>query len=162
MSKSLRRVADALAAAGVDAAILEMPGETRTAQQAAEAAGCALDQIVKSIIFRGEATGHIVLFLTAGGNRVSPARASAVAGQTLGKADADLVRAETGFAIGGVAPVGHIVPVPTFLDPRLLDFATVWAAAGTPRHIFPIAPALLLSVTGARVAEFTEEAAAGA
>ena len=162
MSKSLKRVADALATAGVDATILEMPGETRTAQQAADAAGCVLDQIVKSIIFRGEASGHIVLFLTAGGNRVSPALASAVAGQTLGKADADLVRAETGFAIGGVAPVGHIVPVTTFFDPRLLDFPTVWAAAGTPRHIFPIAPALLLSVTGAKVAAFAEAAAAGA
>ena len=89
MSKSLKRVADALATAGVDATILEMPGETRTAQQAADAAGCVLDQIVKSIIFRGEASGHIVLFLTAGGNRVSPALASAVAGQTLGKAGYD-------------------------------------------------------------------------
>src|SRR5690606_30934071 len=153
MSKSLKRVADALAAAGVDAAILEMPGETRTAQQAAEEAGCALDQIVKSIIFRGEATGHIVLFLTAGGNRVSPARASSVAGQPLGKADADLVRAETGFAIGGVAPVGLLRPIESFLDRRLLDFDRVWAAAGTPRHLFPVAPDALLRLTGATVAD---------
>ncbi len=156
MSKSLKRVAAALAAAGEDSEILEMPGETRTAEQAAGAAGCVLDQIAKSIIFRGEATGHIVLFLTAGGNRVCPEKASRVAGQTLGKADADLVRAETGFAIGGVAPVGHLVPVPTYLDPRLLDFATVWGAAGTPRHIFPIRPEALLRITGATVAEFTE------
>lgn len=156
MSKSLKRVADALATAGVDATILEMPGETRTAQQAAEAAGCALDQIVKSIIFRGEDSGHIVLFLTAGGNRVSPEKASRVAGQRLGKADADLVRAETGFAIGGVAPVGHLMPVPTYFDPRLLDFPSVWGAAGTPRHIFPIAPEVLLRITGATVADFTE------
>ena len=156
MSKSLKRVADALATAGVDATILEMPGETRTAEQAAAAAGCALDQIVKSIIFRGEETGHVVLFLTAGGNRVSPARASAVAGQPLGKAGADLVRSETGFAIGGVAPVGHLAPVATWFDPRLLEFGTVWGAAGTPRHIFPIAPATLLGITGATVADFTE------
>jgi prolyl-tRNA editing enzyme YbaK/EbsC (Cys-tRNA(Pro) deacylase) len=156
MSKSLKRVAAALEAAGVASEILEMPGETRTAEQAAGAAGCALDQIAKSIIFRGEATGHIVLFLTAGGNRVCPAKASRVAGQTLGRADADQVRAETGFAIGGVAPVGHLAPVPTYLDPRLLDFSTVWGAAGTPRHIFPIRPEVLLRITGATVAEFTE------
>ncbi len=156
MSKSLKRVSEALAAAGVAPDILEMPGETRTAEQAARAAGCALDQIAKSIIFRGEDTGHIVLFLTAGGNRVSPEKASRVAGQRLGKADADLVRAETGFAIGGVAPVGHLVPVPTFLDPRLLDFPQVWGAAGTPRHIFPIAPEVLVRITGASLADFTE------
>lgn len=155
MSKSLKRVRAALEAAGVEPRILEMPGETRTAAQAAAAAGCALDQIAKSIIFRGEATGHVVLFLTAGGNRVDPARASAVAGQALGKADADLVRAETGFAIGGVAPVGHLTPIASFFDPRLLDFDTVWGAAGTPRHIFPIAPKLLHAITGARLAAFT-------
>ena len=92
----------------------------------------------------------------AGGNRVSPEKASRVAGQPLGKADADLVRAETGFAIGGVAPVGHLMPVPTYFDPRLLDFPSVWGAAGTPRHIFPIAPEVLLRITGATVADFTE------
>ena len=156
MSKSLKRVAAALETAGVEACILEMPGETRTAQQAADAAGCVLDQIAKSIIFRGSDTGHIVLFLTAGGNRVSADKASAVAGQPLGKADADQIRAETGFAIGGVAPVGHLTPVTTFFDPRLLEFDTVWGAAGTPRHIFPIAPESLLSITGATLADFIE------
>ena len=79
----------------------------------------------------------------------------AVAGQPLGKADAALIRAETGFAIGGVAPVGHLGPVTAYFDPRLSDFDTVWAAAGTPRHIFAIAPDRLLAITGARVAEFT-------
>ena len=156
MSKSLKRVAAALEAAGLASEILEMPGETRTAEQAAAAAGCALDQIVKSIIFRGEATGHVVLFLTAGGNRVSAAKAGAVAGQALGKADADLIRAETGFAIGGVAPLGHLTPIRSFLDPRLLDFDTVWSAAGTPRHIFPADPRALLRATGAELADFTE------
>ncbi|WP_234854852.1 YbaK/EbsC family protein [Paracoccus everestensis] len=155
MSKSLARVRAALDAAGVDAEILEMPGTTRTAQDAAQAAGCHLDQIAKSIIFRGEATGHAVLFLTAGGNRVDPARAAAVAGQPLGKADAALIRDETGFAIGGVAPVGHLKPVTAFLDPRLLDFDVVWAAAGTPRHVFAISPTVLLAVTGATLADFT-------
>ncbi|MBC7143518.1 MAG: YbaK/EbsC family protein, partial [Rhodobacteraceae bacterium] len=145
-----------LEAAGLGSEIIERPGETRTAGQAAAAAGCALDQIVKSIIFRGEATGHVVLFLTAGGNRVSAAKASAVAGQPLGKADADLIRAETGFAIGGVAPVGHLTPIRSWFDPRLLDFDMVWGAAGTPRHIFPVDPRALLQATGAELADFTE------
>ena len=155
MSKSLKRVVAALEAAGLDCPVLECAAETRTAEQAAEQAGCALDQIVKSIIFRGEKTGHVVLFLTAGGNRVDAVRASAVAGQPLGRADADLVRAETGFAIGGVAPVGHLTPIRAFLDPRLMEFDRVWAAAGTPRHIFAIAPADLHRVTGAEIAGFT-------
>nr|WP_275981986.1 YbaK/EbsC family protein [Frigidibacter sp. ROC022] len=142
-------------AAGLEAGIVEMPSETRTAQQAAAAAGCSLDQIVKSIIFAGTGSGRIFLFLTAGGNRVDPGRASELAGEPLGRADADLVRRHTGFAIGGVAPVGHLSPVPSFWDPRLNDFDRVWAAAGTPRHVFPAAPDDLLRLTGARVAPFT-------
>ncbi|MFZ1728068.1 MAG: YbaK/EbsC family protein [Albidovulum sp.] len=156
MSKSMKRVERALATAGLAIEILEMAAETRTAQQAADAAGCIPDQIAKSIIFRGEKSGHVVLFITAGGNRVSVERASAVAGQPLGKADADQIRTETGFAIGGVAPVGHVTPVASFFDPRLLDFERIFAAAGTPRHIFAIAPADLLKLTGAQLAEFTE------
>lgn len=156
MSKSLARVTRVLAQAGLAARILEMPGETRTAEQAAAAAGCALDQIVKSIVFRGDDSGHVRLFLTAGGNRVSAAKASALAGEPLGRADADLVRSETGFAIGGVAPLGHLAPIPAWFDPRLIEFDVVWAAAGTPRHIFAAAPADLLRATGARLADFTE------
>lgn len=154
MSKSLNRVKRALEDAGVAAQVLEIPGETRTAQQAADAAGCALDQIAKSIIFRGEESGHVLLFLTAGGNTVCAGKASALAGQPLGKADAQLIRTETGFAIGGVAPIGHLTPVRGFFDPRLLDFEQVWAAAGTPRHIFAIAPAVLHRITGAELADF--------
>lgn len=154
-SKSLARVERTLAAAGLDARILEMAEGTRTAADAARAAGCDLDQIVKSIIFRGEADGHVVLFLTAGGNRVDDAKASAVAGEALGKADADLIRAETGFAIGGVAPVGHLRPLRGYFDPRLLDFDVVWAAAGTPRHIFAAPPREILRLSGAEIADFT-------
>ncbi|MCB2106008.1 MAG: YbaK/EbsC family protein, partial [Rhodobacteraceae bacterium] len=91
-----------------------------------------------------------------GGNRVDPARASALAGQPLGRADADLVRAETGFAIGGVAPVGLIAPVQAFFDPRLLEFDVVWAAAGTPRHVFAIDPRKLLEITAATRADFVQ------
>ncbi|MDP0929207.1 YbaK/EbsC family protein [Paracoccus onubensis] len=154
MSKSLARVKAALDAAGEAVEIMEMGESTRTAAEAATAAGCEIDQIAKSIIFRGESSGHVVLFLTAGGNRVDPAKAARVAGQSLGKADAALIRAETGFAIGGVAPVGHLRPVEAWYDPRLSEFDRVWAAAGTPRHIFAIAPQRLVALTGAKEADF--------
>ncbi len=155
MSKSLRRVQSALEAAGLAVEIRETDDSARTAEGAAAAVGCVVDQIAKSIIFRGKATGHVLLFLTAGGNRVDPAKATALAGQPLGKADAELVRSETGFAIGGVAPVGHLNQIAAWLDPRLLAFDVVWAAAGTPRHVFAIAPADLLRLTGATMANFT-------
>ena len=155
MSKSLKRVVRALVDAGHDITPLEMPGETRTAQQAADAAGCALDQIAKSIIFLGEQSGQAILFVTAGGNQVDAAKASAVAGEPLGKADATLIRAQTGFAIGGVSPIGHLNPIRAFWDPRLSDFDVVYAAAGTPRHIFPIAPDALKTMSAANTADFT-------
>lgn len=156
MSKSLTRVKNALAVLEDETRILEMPGETRTAEQAAEAAGCELDQIAKSIIFRGDASGDVYLFLTAGGNRVSAKKASHIVSEQLGRADANEVRRTTGFAIGGVAPVGLLNPVTTYFDPRLLDFKLVWAAAGTPRHIFAISPKTLLSFTGAKQADFVD------
>lgn len=155
MSKSLNRVTCALADAGAEVRILEMAEGTRTAAEAAAAAGCALDQIAKSIIFRAETTGQAVLFVTAGGNQVDAARASALAAEPLGKADAGLIRTQTGFAIGGVAPLGHLSPIRAWFDPRLLQFDLVYAAAGTPRHIFGIAPALLQRLSGATLADFT-------
>ena len=151
--KSVARVAAALEAAGLDARITE-PGPSRTAEEAAQACGCALDQIVKSLVFQGE-SGALYLFLTAGGNRLDPARASALAGEALMRADADVVRARTGFAIGGVAPLGHLEAPRIFADPRLLDFDEVFAAAGSPRHVFAIAPAALIAACGATTAPFT-------
>ncbi|KPQ15881.1 MAG: hypothetical protein HLUCCO18_10210 [Rhodobacteraceae bacterium HLUCCO18] len=155
MSKSVNRVARALAEAGIDSDIVEMPDSTRTAEEAAAAVGCALDQIAKSIVFRAEDHGTAVLFITAGGNRVDPAKASALAGEPLGKADAALIRTQTGFVIGGVAPVGHLSPVRAWFDPRLIEFGRIWAAAGTPRHVFAIAPGDLLRLSGAQSADFT-------
>jgi prolyl-tRNA editing enzyme YbaK/EbsC (Cys-tRNA(Pro) deacylase) len=156
MSKSLKRVETALKDSGIEVEIVATGAQTRTAEQAADAAGCIVDQIAKSIIFRGEASGEVVLFVTAGGNRVCADKASAVAGEALGKADAALIRAVTGFAIGGVAPLGHLNPVRSYLDPRLMEFTQIWAAAGTPQHIFAIAPADLQRITGATLADFTE------
>jgi prolyl-tRNA editing enzyme YbaK/EbsC (Cys-tRNA(Pro) deacylase) len=155
MSKSLARVLDALRAAGVTAIPIEMSVETRTAAQAADAAGCELDQIAKSIILQGQITGRLFLFLTAGGNQVCLIRASALADEPLGRADADTIRRVTGFAIGGVAPLGHLAPMPIHADQRLLDFDRIWAAAGTPRHIFQISPSDLVRITRAKVASFT-------
>ena len=157
MSKSIKRVRGVLEAAGIEPDIREMPGDTRTAQQAADAVGCALDQIAKSIIFHGPASDRIFLFVTAGGSRVDPVLAARVAGEPLGRADAALVRARTGFAIGGVAPIGHLTPSPAFFDPLLLTFSEVWAAAGTPRHVFPICPIDLERISAAQQADFTSE-----
>ncbi|MFD1158084.1 YbaK/EbsC family protein [Roseovarius aestuarii] len=154
MSKSLKRVIHALQEAGIDIEPLEI-GQATTARMAADLVGCQLDQIAKSIIFRGETSGEALLFITAGGNQIDPAKASALAGEILGKADAALIRAQTGFAIGGVSPVGHLTPPRAYFDPRLLDFETVWAAAGTPRHVFAAAPADLLRISGAVEQAFT-------
>ena len=152
MSKSLARVRAALE--NVSAIVMET-GEARTAQMAADELGVEVDQIAKSIIFRGETSGEAILFITAGGNQVDHNKAAALAGEPLGKADAALIRAQTGFAIGGVSPVGHLTPIRAFRDPRLRDFALVWAAAGTPRHVFSVSPGDLEQVSGAIRADFT-------
>lgn len=154
MSKSLARVTAALQAAGIASVPVEAKGEIRTAEAAAADAGVHVDQIVKSILFQGTG-GGLFLFLTAGGNRVDAAKATALAGEPLSRAEVEVVRRITGFAIGGVAPLGHLTPSPTFLDPRLLDFPQVWAAAGTPRHMFRTTPQDLVRATAATIADFT-------
>lgn len=154
MSKSMRRVRAALEAAGFEPEIQETK-LARTALDAADAVGCEVDQIAKSIIFQGQNSGDAILFLTAGGNRVDETKATAVAGEPLGKADATLVRTQTGFAIGGVAPVGHLNPIRAFMDPKLLEFGEIWAAAGTPHHVFRIAPDDLERISNAQITEFT-------
>lgn len=154
MSKSVARVRRALEAAGLEIAPTEI-GPATTAQMAADLVGCDIAQIAKSIIFRNEISGEAILFVTSGANQVDPGAASAAAQAPLGRADAALVRAQTGFAIGGVSPVGHLVAPRAFFDPHLLSFDEVWAAAGTPRHLFAIAPRQLLEISGAQVADFT-------
>ena len=156
MSKSLKRVRAEIAALGLDCPILEVDVPTNTALQAAEALGCEVAQIVKSVILRGQESGRAILFLTSGAARVDLRRAAGLAGEPLGKADAALIREQTGFAIGGVSPFGHIAPIRAFMDESLLRFDLIWAAAGTPRHMFSIAPALLAEKTGARIGAFTE------
>ena len=153
-SASIARVEADARRLGLEITPMRLAEGTRTAEDAARACGCELDQIVKSIVFREAGSGRHVLFLTAGGNRVDAGKAAALAGARLEKADAASVRAHTGFAIGGVAPLGHLTPIDSWLDPRLLDFGTVWAAAGTPEHVFAVEPARLAAAVGATVADF--------
>lgn len=153
MSKSLKRVRAALEAAGVPIDIRET-ALSRTAVDAADALGCQVDQIAKSIILLGETTGEALLFITAGGQQVDLQAAATLAGEPLGKADAALIRAQTGFAIGGVSPVGHLKPCRKWFDPTLLGFDQVWAAAGTPHHVFGMEPQAMADLAGAEVAEF--------
>ena len=154
MSKSLKRVRAALQAAGLRQDIRET-ALARTAADAARAIGCSIDQIAKSIVFLGAASGTTVLFVTAGGNNIDPVKASALAGEPLDKADAALVRTQTGFAIGGVSPIGHLTPPRVFFDTKLMDFDEIWAAAGTPHHVFGIEPDALLRICAAQLADFT-------
>lgn len=156
MSKSLKRVQAEAQALGLSIEIIREDVLTTTAQMAADARGCGVDQIVKSILFREKASERHVLFLTAGGNRVSQTKAEAACGHALTRADAASIRAYTGFAIGGVSPLGHKNPVTKFMDPRLLDFPEIWAAAGTPNHVFAISPAVLRTALNAHVVDFTE------
>lgn len=146
-----RRVADAAAAAGLVVDIRVMARSTRTAQEAAEACGCAVAQIVKSLVFRGAASGRAYLLLVGGANRVDEARAEETIGEQLTRPDAAYVRETTGYAIGGVPPLGHATAMATFIDAALLDYDTVWAAAGTPLAIFACDPRALMRATGARV-----------
>jgi prolyl-tRNA editing enzyme YbaK/EbsC (Cys-tRNA(Pro) deacylase) len=136
---------------------VHLPDGTRTAVDAARACGCAVDQIIKAIVFRVVGTDHLVLFLTAGGSRVDLVKAGALVGATLEKADAASIRAATGFAIGGVSPLGHLNEIETWLDPHLLDIPMIWAAAGTPNHAFQADPSAITATLKARVADFTEE-----
>jgi len=152
---SVQRVVDAAATADVALAIVEYPDGTRTAVDAANAVGCEVGQIVKSLVF--EVDGELVLALTSGSNRVNTdLLADAAGGSACGRADVDEVRRSTGFAIGGIPPFGHLSEVQTFLDPALLQYETIWAAAGTPRHVFPIEPQTLLSLTNATPHNFTK------
>lgn len=152
LSPSAQKIQDLLISLGYNYTVIEHEESTRTAQEAAERAGCQLGQIVKSLIFRGKESGKPILVLTSGANRVDEKRIREYAGEGIGKADADFVRAVTGFAIGGVPPVGHVQPIETYIDEDFLQFETVWAAAGTPNAIFELKTADLQKMTNGRVA----------
>jgi prolyl-tRNA editing enzyme YbaK/EbsC (Cys-tRNA(Pro) deacylase) len=148
---SARRVQQALADAGLESRVVVLPQSARTAADAAAAIGCRVEQIAKSLVFRVADPDRALLVIASGRNRVDERRAAAHVNGKLGKADAAFVRAATGFAIGGVPPLGHDRPIETLIDEDLLRFDTIWAAAGTPHAVFSIRPQDLVRATGGRV-----------
>ena len=155
-SPSVERVRAALAAAGHPDTITAFPDGTRSAADAAAAVGCDVAQIAKSIVFRAGA--RAVLVIASGANRVDMGKVAAAIGQPVKRADGSWVRDTTGFAIGGVSPVGHLAPPILLLDRDLLALDQVWAAAGSPMHVFRSTPDELLRITGAAPADVREDA----
>lgn len=145
------RVRAALANLGIESRIEEFPASTRTAEDAANAIGTTVGQIVKSLVFLAGDTP--VLALVSGSNRLDTDQLAALTGAPIRKANADAVREATGYAIGGVPPTGFPALLPTFIDRDLLNYDIVWAAAGTPRHVFAIAPSDLVRISGGTVTD---------
>jgi len=152
-----RRVQQALADRGFAFDVREFPESTRTSAEAAAAIGCAVGEIAKSLVFRGAESGDAVLIVASGANRVDPAKAEALLGEAIKRADADFVRAATGFAIGGVPPLGHDRPLVTLIDEDLLAFDAIWAAAGTPNAVFRLSPKDLGDLTGGRIGDLKQD-----
>ena len=156
MSGSIERVRQAAKDAGLAIEIRRMGASTRTSEEAAEQCGCAVDQIVKSLIFEGKDDRTLYLFLLSGASRLDLAKAAEAAGQQLKRADPRDVRERAGFAIGGVAPIGYADPIPVFADRKLLTFDLVWAAAGAHDAVFSAEPRALIGAAGAAVADLAE------
>lgn len=156
MSGSIERVKQAAASAGLDVEIRRMGASTRTAEEAAQQCGCTVDQIVKSLIFEGQNDGTLFLFLLSGASRLHLAKAAKAAGQELKRADPRDVRDRTGFAIGGVAPIGYENALPVYADTKLTAFDIVWAAAGAHDAVFSSEPNALIKAAGAEIADLAE------
>ena len=155
LPESAQRVQTALAAAGFDNAVVEMPASTATAAEAAEACGCTIGQIAKSLIFRGAESDRAYLVIASSTNRVNERAVGELLGEPLARADADFVRAATGFAIGDVPPPGHPAKLTTLVDRDLMAHAVIWAAAGTPRAVFQLTPDDLVRLTAGRIVDVT-------
>ena len=151
LSRSAKRIQDALNALGAKLEVVELPASTRTSAEAAAAIGCSIKQIAKSIIFRSVATGRPVMVIASGPNRVNEEKIRGIIGESIEKADAEFVRKATGFAIGGIPPIGHAEPITTIIDEDLLKLDEIWAAAGTPNAVFKLNPANLVQMTGGSV-----------
>jgi prolyl-tRNA editing enzyme YbaK/EbsC (Cys-tRNA(Pro) deacylase) len=151
LSSSAQKIQELLSSLGYPYAVIEHVESTRTAQEAAKRAGCELGQIVKSLIFRGKTSNKPILVLTSGANRVDEKLISQYAGEPIGRADADFVRAVTGFAIGGIPPIGHSQKMETYLDEDFQQYAVVWAAAGTPNAIFELKTEDLQKMTDGKI-----------
>ncbi|MBM4307903.1 MAG: YbaK/EbsC family protein [Deltaproteobacteria bacterium] len=151
LSPSVQKVQDALKALGLPNDVMELQSTTRTSAEAAQAVGCSVGQIAKSIVFRAIQTDQPILVIASGSNRVNEKRIESFISQPLGKADADYVRKHTGFVIGGVPPIGHLEKIEIFIDEDLLTYQEIWAAAGSPHAVFKLTPSDLLKMTGGRV-----------
>ncbi len=151
-----RQFQEILKSKGYSNQVIQMPESTHSAIAAANAIKCDVAQIVKSLIFRGKRTGAPILVLASGRNRVDMKKLKALIGEKPSKADADFVRLHTGFAIGGVPPLGHTSQMQTFLDEDLLQHAELWAAAGTPFALFKLTPDELQTMTGGTVADIRQ------
>ncbi|HEX2116350.1 MAG TPA: YbaK/EbsC family protein [Alphaproteobacteria bacterium] len=155
LSGAAQRIQDVLAARGLPHQVIEFTQTTRSAADAAAAIGCTVAQIAKSIVFKTSSSAP-VLVIASGSNRVDEAKVAAAIGEPIGKADADFVRAATGFAIGGVPPLGHAQPLRTLIDRDLLALPTIWAAAGTPNAVFQLTPEELVGMTGGQAADIAQ------
>lgn len=152
ISSSAKKVQDALKCAGIEAKVVELPDSTRTAVEAAQAIGTTVAQIVKSLVFRGQTSGKAILIEASGINRVNEKAVAAILGESIGKADADFVREQTGYAIGGIPPLGHAHEMGAVLiDEDLLQYDELWAAAGTPHAVFRLTPDELVKIAGGKV-----------
>lgn len=155
LSRSARRVAEALREHGIDADVQELPESTRSAADAARTLGCDVAQITKSLVFREVEHDRPVLVLASGPDRVDEQRLAELVGARVEQAPAAWVKQRTGFAVGGVPPLGHREPVTTLVDAGVLAHELVWAAAGTPRAVFAASPQLLCQAAGARTVSVT-------
>jgi prolyl-tRNA editing enzyme YbaK/EbsC (Cys-tRNA(Pro) deacylase) len=155
LSQSALKVQKALNDKGFTMEVIELPTSTRTAVEAAQAVGCDVAQIVKSLIFKAKRSEKPILVIASGANRVNEKVIEDLIGEPLGKADADFVRQQTGFVIGGVPPLGHSQPIQTFIDQDLFQFTEIWAAAGTPNAVFKLTPQSLLKMTNGQVIKIT-------
>jgi prolyl-tRNA editing enzyme YbaK/EbsC (Cys-tRNA(Pro) deacylase) len=155
LKPSAQRVQDALDNQGYHLHVIEFAESTRTAAEAAAAIGCTVGQIAKSLVFQGRQSRRPILIIASGANRVDEKQLAAQLGERLEKADAEFVRAATGFTIGGVPPLGHSLPIMTVIDQDLLQYNEIWAAAGHPHAVFRLTPADLVAMTGGQVAAVT-------
>jgi len=151
LSPGAQKVQDVLKALGFLNEVVELQSMTRTSAEAAQAVGCRVEQIAKSIVFQGKQTHRPILVIASGPNRVNEKKIEEFISEPLGKADADYVRKHTGFVIGGVPPVGHLEKLEIFIDEDLLQYGEIWAAAGSPNAVFQLTPSDLIKMTGGRV-----------
>jgi len=151
LSSSAKKVQQALQSQGLSLQVVEMPASTRTANDAAAAVGCQVGQIVKSLVFKKMNSGKALLITASGANRVNEQLIAELIHEPIGKADAEFVRQQTGFVIGGIPPIGHTQPIETLIDQDLFQFSEIWAAAGTPNAVFRLTPTELEHMTGGRV-----------